>query len=181
MIDYGIFNFSAAPGTGVDWFMKATQQAGLGPGFRHRATVPFHAEHDHKLLRVTLVRHPCDWLADCYTQREMFDNHQGLFSRFFINSLGTDNGFDRFVSLALFHIPGAIGELYSEYKADSVMRIEDQPWALIELLNTLGVPKQMRDLVKQVKRDNVTQPWDKGLRRRVIEAEKELVDAYDYY
>ena len=41
MIDYVVFEFSAPPRTGTEWFIKAVQLAGLGPAFKRHAHAPF--------------------------------------------------------------------------------------------------------------------------------------------
>ena len=131
-------------------------------------------------LRVSLVRHPCDWLASCWSalrdgSRDV--NHVGMFSRL---AGGT---FDEWIRNYLNLMPGAVGDLYAKYRADSYLRLEDMPWALVELLEALGVPEVFRGLVAGLPRRNrsaSTPRWDPSLRRRVLEAERKTLEDFDY-
>lgn len=184
MIRYdGCFDFSCPPRTGTAWVLGACQLAGLGPGFRHQAHVPFPVREHHDTLRVTLVRHPCDWLASCYAvikRGSMDTNHLGAFE-----GLGR-SCFDDFVRAYCYNMEGGIGKLFHIYiqGADSCLRIEDMPWALLELLESCGVPEDARKRFATLGKQNVSPSlptWDNKLRKRVLEAEGEIVEHFDYY
>ncbi len=184
MIDYDFFQFACPPRTGTAWFLKATQLSGLGLGFRQQAHIPFLGKRRPDTFRITLVRHPCDWLASCYSviQRNEVDVDQlDNFRKF------NHNSFDDFVLYYLRSNPGAIGRLYSIYteEADSCIRIEDMPWAFLELMETMEVPESLYSRTKTLTRQNASPVrslpiWDRMLRRRVAEVEKETIDTYDY-
>ena len=67
VIDYGILQFAAPPCTGEDWFIRAMESAGFG-------TVETRHVHEEFIryscfpmpLSVSLVCHPCMWLARAY-------------------------------------------------------------------------------------------------------------------
>ncbi len=175
MIDYSIFHFAAPPRTGVGWFIAAAQLAGLGPGFRHHAHVPFGRRVDE--FRASLVRHPCDWLASCYAAKGRWSNGLAPFGRLDLRT------WDGFVRSYLRRRRGAVGRLYNGYEADAVMRIEDAPWAMIELLEEFGVEKALREnclLLDRKPSSRWRSRWDDGLRREVLEAEREVCEKYDY-
>lgn len=180
MIDYTLFQFSCPPRTGTAWFIQAAQLAGLGPGFKRNAHAPFPAERKREVLRVSLVRHPCEWLASCYAALQEGGpdvGHLGRFAR--LNGAS----FDDYVRSYLREVPGAVGRLYAEYRADSFLRLEDMPWALVELLEAAGVPKVFRGMVSRLPRQNPsasTPRWDPSLRRRVLDAERRTLEDFDY-
>ena len=180
MINYGSFQFACPPRTGTMWFIGAAQLSGFGAAFKPAAHMPFPPERG-KVLRVSLVRHPCNWLASCYSaicERTLTTNHLSAFTRLDISS------FDCFVNQYLENIPGSIGELYNRYMADSCLRIEDMPWAFVELLSSLGVSSEMKELCKHIGKRNTSESlptWDKRLWRLVMKSESEICEAYDYY
>lgn len=177
MIDFGSFEFAAPPGVGADWVMRALLKAGIQRplGGEYWSSFDF-SPHRQKSLRVSMVRHPCDLLAVCW--REMNEEVNGRPLPF--SALRRDS-FDAFVRDFLLSHPGRIGRLFDLYQADTCMRYEDQPWALLELLESVGVPAQMRKFAKKVPRPpSPIIRWDKSLRRRVVESEKETMEKYDY-
>ncbi len=180
MIRYPIFDFAAPPRTGVSWFLAAAQLAGLGPGFRHGAHVPFSGSV-RRGFRVSLVRHPCDWLASCYAVRASRGPSSNGMA--FANCLDLGS-FDEFVRSYLRKRPGAVGRLYNEYEADARLRIEDVPWSFIELMESFGIIKEMREKCVKLGRRSATPDWnprwDGGMRRAVLGAERETCDAHEY-
>ena len=182
MVDYTLFHFAAPPRTGVRWFLKAAQLIGLGPGFPHQAHMPFGPRGDNgRVLRVSMVRHPCTWLASCYStiiRDGLQTNHVGKFAGLDLTS------FDAFLQSYLRTIPGSVGELYNGYMADSCMRIEDVPDAFLELADSLEVPRSLSNLCRKLGRQDTTEnppAWDRRLWRRVLEAERDVTEAYDYF
>jgi len=77
-----------------------------------------------------------------------------------------------------------VGRLFLSYDADSYLRIEDMPWAFLEFLSALGVPKAMRERCVDLGKLNASKSiplWNKRLRRRVLEAEREVCDEFEYH
>ena len=183
MINYQLFHFAAPPRTGVSWVIKAAQLIGLGPAFAHQAHMPFPPKERNgpDSYRVSLVRHPCTWLASCYSAIRYGDlttNHVAAYTRL---DLGT---FDQFVRSYLVTMPGGVGQLYDTYEAECSMRIEDMPDAFLELADSFGVPKEMSAKCRLLGKQNMTASppvWDKGLWKRVMEAERDTVESYDYF
>jgi hypothetical protein len=177
MIDYGSFQFASAPLTGEAWFIRAAQLAGFGPGFLHHANGPFPREPS-KVLRVSLVRHPCDLLGDLWATG--YDgNHLGK-----LGCLPRGGTFDRFIDRYLQEMPGTVGDLYRTYEADSVLSYADLPWAFIELVQSLGVSKELLGNSFFGCRPNLADygpDWPRSLRREVCEAERWVLDTYDYW
>ena len=75
--------------------------------------------------------------------------------------------------------------MLESYNADVVLRVEDLPWSFIDFLESMGVSKGMREHCLSLNAQNNT-PWKKlpvwspSLRARVIEAEAELVERFEY-
>lgn len=177
MIHYGLFDFAAPPMTGADWFLQAAQMCGLGPGFQHHAFEHFRGD-DHKNLRVSLVRNPCDWLTMCFLEMRRGSvecNHMGPFASFRRESLWS------FAFDYLNKDPGAVGRLFKRYHADTCLRVEDMPWAFTELMESLCVPRQLYNKVSGLKRPVVPVNIDPELRAQICRAEEETMDAYDYF
>ena len=179
-IDYTLFTFSCVPYSGEDWFTKAAQCAGLEYKSLHQAHPPFQARKTQDEIRVSLVRHPCDWLEQVYVahQHGSLNGYAGRFG------LLRTESFPLFIYHYLDMIPGEITQLWKQYEADVYQRYEDQPLALAELLESLDVPTCFVELVKQVPKAGPVfrnPVWDKSLRRLVMETESELCEHFDYW
>lgn len=187
-----MFEFAAPPKTGVQWFVQACQEADLpfsdDSSFIVSSFVCWPKDSPRDLLRVSLVRHPCDWLRSMFD--EIRDTH--LASLSILKLLGKKQTsplygslptFDRFVTSYLEHIPGSVGRSFNSYKCDSRLRLEDMPWALVELLETLGVKRRTLDRVIKLDVPSVDHRswWRPDLRQRVLEAEAEICRELDYY
>lgn len=172
MIDYGSFQFACPSRCATAWFLEACRVVGFGEGTIDQARKLF--DDKHTVMRVSTVRHPCSWLA----------SHWAAEFRFLHDTPFAYTTFDGFVRDYLLRVPGSIGFLFNRYKADSVIRLENLPWAFVELAEMLGVPKSLREKVVGIEKWNVSSDlptWDPGLRRLVIEAERELCERYDYF
>jgi hypothetical protein len=144
------------------------QLAGCGPKFSRDAHGLFQENGELDCLKVSLVRNPLDWIEATWA------NLEGRLT-------GPEN-FNQHVRRFLEN-PGTITNLYDQYKADLVLRIEDAPWCLIELLESCGIDKEHKELVSQTRAGAykiVPDPWTTQLRQLVAEAEKDLMERYDY-
>ena len=183
MIDYGLFRFASPPRTGTTWFRKACLACGLGDPGRTGVHEP-HEDEPTSILRVSLVRHPADWLRSYWSSI-----HPGVIGVSAVDSfrhLGREGGFDRFVRECLQFAPGQVGLMVERYNADTVLRLEDMPWALIELLESLGVPESKSRRCLSLGPQNTSSSgllpaWSAVLRRRVMAAEEELAERFDYF
>jgi len=177
MIQYGLFTFACPPHTAADWFIRAAQSIGLGPGFRFHAYEQFHGT-DHDRLRVSLVRHPCSWLGECWLslqKGEIESNHTGYFSML------PKETFQQFVQSYLAKDPGSISRLYNRYEANTYLRVEDLPWAFLELAESLGVPEVMLAKIRQLTTPTQALQLPDYLHCQVIEAECTIAELYDYW
>lgn len=187
MIDYTLFCFSTPPMTGSTWFVKAAQLAGLGWHKPAEAVVPFHSRCQCPLKcgvnkpRVSLVRHPCDWLALCYMQLKTDSrNYSNGDSPIPFDSWPVRT-FSAFVRAYLEERPGYIGELYAQYDSDVCLRVEDLPLAFGELMDSVGVdPLFNLYLYLNVRKPNLPQ-WDRSLRYLVTREEGAIFERYEYY
>ena len=181
MIDYKLFEFAAPPCTHEDWYIRACQLVELGPGFTHRAHAAWEIGQPRKLIRVTLVRNPADWLLDFYYAiRERRSYINGIFEKLAILDFSTlDHFFDSYLEKA----QGSVGALYNRYGADIVHRAEDIPAAFIELLDTLGVSHAARQHLSNLhppSKHETGYSIPEWLKREIQKAEQEICDRYDY-
>jgi len=176
MINYGNkFHFSCAPRVGVSWFVKACQLSGLGPAFLHDP------EPHNGTFRVSLIRHPARWLESVHAARTV--GWQNVFLGKF-GSLGIDQGLEAFVWQYLQEIPGEIGKLMLGFEADSILRIEDMPAAFIEFATGIGIDPGFFLNIEKMGRTNANPlvvPMSDVLTGRVVEAEKEMCNEYEYF
>lgn len=179
MITYPDFHFASPPRTGTTWFLRACFYAGWGA--QHKANV--HIPHTPgSELKITLVRHPCDWLASYFTRIHRGCIHVTSVDRFAKLPVGD---FDKFVRAYLQRMPGAIGEMFTDYNATSYMRIEDMPHAFIELCMSLNVHPSQYGMVYALKPVNDTATdklpiWRRSLYEHVMDAEREMMEHFDY-
>lgn len=185
-VEYPFFSFAAPPETGHAWFVEACRSAGLGRGSVEDALVPFSSERGGDELRVSLVRHPCSWLASTYRAlQRMNEEHPRAVHFLGTSFVGLDkSSFDAFVRSYLNTFPTGISCLFDRYESDVRFRFEDMPWALSELLETFDVPRVMRERAERLERPDCSErlpPWKTHLHRQVMEAEEEFCHALDYY
>ena len=195
-----MFEFAAPPRTGVSWFVRACREAGLGMFGQKRFSEELsigasflqwlpHAERPR--LRVSIVRHPCDWLKSIYevlqTGKTEVRLGDGLAFRYFCAyGFGGQHeiSFDDFVIRYLDERSGLIGDIFNSYQSDVRMRLGDMPWGFVELLESFDVKQTVLDRVANVPiqgRIPLQIKWDPVLRRRLIESEAEFCQSLDYY
>jgi hypothetical protein len=164
-----MIKFATPPFTGAEWFVQAMQLAGCGPRFSKNAYGLFKENGEVNCLKVSLVRNPLDWIEATWANLEGKLREPGTFNQHV----------RRFIDY-----PGRITNLYDRYKADLVLRVEDAPWCLIELLESCGIDKEHKELVEQTRPGTVRfrpDEWTPQLRQLVAEAEEDLMERYDYY
>ena len=179
MIHYDQFSFGAPPRSATSWFIKACTEVGLPDkpeDFVHN--IPTKVEE--KRYIVSTVRHPYDWLRSYFhAVKNMqikpiypFENH--------IHA-ATHNDFVRRVVL---NDPGHICKLFDAYKASTVIRLEDLPWAAVGFFQTLGISRHKSEECRSLPKLNVgrnqIEKTDKYLRRMLVESEKDFCERYDY-
>lgn len=178
MIHYPSFDFASPPRTGTAWFVKACALTPLGE--RSRGTVHLPPIAPATQMQVTQVRHPCDWLASYYTtiQRTYLD----VPSVDVFRNLDWST-FPKFVRSYLRSLPGAIGAMFASYQATTYLRLEDQPFALLELLDCCDLTYD-RTKIKVMGPANRSQRelpyWDWQLYQQVLEAEQQFVEDFCY-
>lgn len=157
VIDCGQFVFACPPNVGEGWFLAAAQLCGLGTGFRHQAHSGFRATH---LPKMSMICHPCDWLAWDYASKGY-------------------NGWNRYFRSYVFNPPGHVARIFRAFGAEVVFRYEDLPWAFVQLLESLDVPvhPQVMEIPKSAPDRRM---WNRKDRQFVINAEREICDAYGY-
>lgn len=161
--------------------IKAAYDMGFGLGFKASVHIPFEGPAGHT-PRIMFVRHPADWLASYFGAIQGGSVTVPCVDKF--RQLPT-HYFDDFIRAYLKTMPGEVGRMYNQYNADIAMRIEDLPWTLLNFLESIGVPanqaRKCKDLDRQNTNKRVLPRYTPSLLDRVIEAEQETLDRYDYY
>ncbi len=179
MIQYDAFDFACPPRTGTSWWLRASQLAGLGPGFREHAQSLFSTRREGK-LRISLVRHPCEWLQSCYAsilRKEPDINRLNWFCAL------PRESFDEWIMAYLDEPKTSVVENFNRYKADIVLRIEDMPWAFTELMESTGIDPALLDTIKKLPPQNTSNDlpvWNTRLKNETMEKERKLMEQYDY-
>jgi len=176
MIDYKLLQFAAPPFVGADWFVRALQLAGLGPGFVARAYEPFSEGGRIDTVRVSLVRHPLNWLWLVYDSVK--DEGSARISSFHVNVNG--KSFEEFVESYLDGQSGWITSMFSSYEADIVQRIEDQPDAFLELMEQFNVDGDLSGCLYLKPMLEVKPICNDDLRIGLRRSEHEIFERYDY-
>jgi len=172
MIRFNLFDFAAPPLTAIQWFNSTVINKGVIFEGSQNASALFPENDDSRKFRVSLVSNPCAWLSSFYVSAKKVASPAVYpFIRFRLDCI------DQFIQDYLQIIPGGVGDLFSMYKADSCLRVEDLPWALDELLTTLEVPHD--NLYKPVPQQVNLIP--RQLHAKVIEAERDFCERYDYW
>jgi len=173
MKDYGDFQFACPPGVGGAWFCEAARVAGFSASEKDFHT-PFSSNGKMAPLKVSLVRHPWAWLGECFVHHSR-GNDVGAFG------VLSKTDIESFIEDYLNKMPGSVGKLFRMYDADTIMLIEDMPWSAIEFFHSLGCPIIKLEEIRQIPlRSSVEPPLDRSFRGRVMAAEKELCNHYDY-
>lgn len=184
-----MFEFAAPPRTGVSWFVRACREAGLEmfPD-EHSISASFLSWKEQAakdILRVSLIRHPCDWLRSVFDSFDVLRENVGL-KRFRYHEFADSpyGSFDEFVVQYLETKSGLIGQIFDSYQANTRMRLEDMPWALVELLESFGVKQKSLDRVANLPPQAGVlsrSEWRSDLRQQVMESEIEFCQNLDYY
>ncbi len=174
MINFNDFCFAAAPGTGASWFLEAMQLYGFGPQFIHQVHQTFEGSNPYQ-FKLSIVRHPLSWLTWYFLQGRRHNYPELVdFSRLDASYYGV------FLSQYLNRMPGRLTRLMTGYNADSYIKYEDLPDAFLEFMYSLGYspPIQGSDFFHK-------KPWMQVMPNywndKIMQAEKELVDEFDYF
>ncbi len=181
MINYKRIQFASAPRTGSTYFMKAAAIAGLGEGFKAHVHKPFPEEPNAAVLRISMVRHPVDWLISYYTA--IFPGSTGIEE---VDALLTLPGqdFDEFAYHYLERMPGHVNEVFDRYRSNTNLRIEDAPWNVIEMFESITkLTEDQTQRIVGLGKQNIskTLPFV-GRKNRLLLglAEKKTMEKYDY-
>lgn len=170
VIRYKWFDFAGPPACHSEWVINSMAMV----------DVPklIYTPPEDRQYRVTQVIHPYHWM-------------EGIFE---LLKEGTKHPLKPFRELDLISFVGFvrsylrqgkphITEMFNLYKADSAMRWEDQPWALAELLDSVGAPA---DVIERVEEESevIHQPIARfpDLQGELVRGPDALFcDRYDYY
>ena len=178
MIQLDHFAFATPPRTGSTWFIQACSEMGLSGATKTNLHIPFPAAW--KGFSVSLIRNPADWLVS------YFDSLRGgrigvpavdLFADYY-----SPNNLEQSVNNYLKSCLGMIGKMFDSYQADTVMKLEDFPWAPIEFFQSLGCKRclDLKTHPPQNGRKQKTQ-LSLNLRKKILEHESEWCGQNEYY
>ena len=177
MIRYPDFDFASPPRTGTTWFVQACALTSLGE--RSRGQV--HLLHDDSpTLKITHVRHPCDWLASYFQTI-----HGGYLDVPCVDEFRflEFSSFGSFIKSYLRKMPGSIGRMFKAYRATSYIRLEDEPFGLLELLKSCEIEHKATKIKTLAPANRARQHlpiWERHTWAAVLEAEHEFVEEFDY-
>jgi hypothetical protein len=181
MIQYPMLEFAALPNTGASWFLHAMSVCGYRYPVPLQAYTPF--EGDTDLPRVTLVRHPCQWILAMYRsgcmkgwsterKREEFLAQNPTFEQYVANVYSS--------RCSVYFI------LFAEYKSDIVLRVEDFPTSFLVIAKSLKLLRNLSSIDREVLQNPIRSEdippdgWDQDTWRRILSSEKEMATEFDY-
>jgi hypothetical protein len=190
MIRYKDFDFAAPSLTGTIWFTSAAKLYGLQHeppktflAILKNATQPFDNTQLAFRIRISLVLNPSTWLAACYNVLDGYNKKDGSLDSCFdpFKKLNTKS-ISSFVADYLEKIPGSIGKMFTSYEADSCIKTEDLPHAFEELMFSLGYESLSINYAFLAKvPPRYISKLSPKLHDKVIQAEKEFCELYDYF
>lgn len=189
MIDYGAFQFASPPRTSTTWIRHALLKTGHQIVDGNSFTAHGNFLENYTTPRLSCARHPENWLKSIYVgleggvvsgPKEVVDVCQ---------LAKISDSFVGFVS-SVVEQPGLVGKAFAVYRATSVIKVEDLPYSLIAFLLLFGElsPGTQSQIVTQGLL-NKSKPKKRmelldlplGLRRKLMAAEEEYCDRYEYY
>jgi|15BtaG_2_1085339.scaffolds.fasta_scaffold00099_12 hypothetical protein len=188
MIRYERFSFAAAPRTASTWFIQACDAAGFvskeGNVFSKHAP-----DTDPGIYKVSMVRRPVDWLQSIYYSLsggligELQFDAISMFAR---NAINVEDFFEKYLQSE-----HRVADAFNVYQPNSVVRVEDLPWAAVELFESFGASEEEGKAVAELPKVNSTKlagfpenkfpPLDRKLRRRVFEKERDFCERCEYF
>ena len=188
MIHFTDFVFAAPPRTGSTWFVQAAAEVGLRPGVVNRKHEQFPDDHlqfpqETQGLRVSLVRHPYNWLMSYYLGLD--GGAVNIKEVDVLVDLSRESkDLQTFLRRYVNEMPGTVTRIFDSYQANTILRLEDFPWSPIEFFASLGVRRRDWSGIE----DKAPVNFRKGkqplvhpfLRRDVCGAEEEFCDRYEY-
>lgn len=179
--DMRLFEFSSPPRTATAWIEHVCALCYMHANGRTEIHRPPEGKKDK--IRISMVRHPVSWLHSYWT-----NIYPGKVSAKEVDIFADLPGltFDEFIRAYLKEIPGEVGRMFTSYRADSYLRVEDLPNCWWEFAVTLRIPEVFLDKCKNTPVMNATNTkkpkpkWNRSLRRAVIRTEKEMLDHFGY-
>lgn len=178
-MEFSGFSYAAPPATGERWIFNCIKQIyGTQDEFNLQEIIT-PCKFDAKTISLTSVRHPCEWLRVYY---ENFYKRKIFLGFPLIDELSIfpNLTWEEFITMYIDQYPGRITEIFNLYPSSSVMRFEDQPWVLIEILKTLGIPRKDYLFLRFANSPRNFVQWEKALKRKMKDIEREVIECYGY-
>jgi hypothetical protein len=138
---------------------------------------------DYKGLVLSTVRNPYDWLVSYYLH-----SPRGLVGingpSDWVAAMKADSrSIEHFISRCI-NKPGCVGAVFDSYQANTIIRLEDYPWAVMDFLEP-SVSRDMRmfSIAKTpVLNARIGQPYPPNpeLRAMVMRSENDFCQRYNY-
>lgn len=174
MITFNKFAFASPPRTGTTWFMKTANAAGFGEGFKAYVHIP--PPSDYGGFMVSIVRHPYDWLSSVYHELQGGKIGVPVFDAISECALGAKT-FREFID----RLPeNSLPAVFDAYRASTILRLEDMPWAADELFRAFGYKGDIINLSPQ-NCSKCHTPIDMALREHIVRREEAFCEQYDYW
>jgi hypothetical protein len=167
-----LFHFAAFPFTAVDWFLCACQSLDFDmvdtAQAQEYASMGF-TESCKEAIKISLVRHPCSYIVDYYNAN--------------IHSISIP--LEAYVSNRIHSFPSSVGKEFDSLAADVCLRVEDLPWAFLELIESLGIQqdkvKMFKNFPMQVNVPNHRGAISPTLYKQLCESERDFMERYNYW
>lgn len=184
MIKYDKFYFASPPRTGGTFFIKAASEVGLGDAQKSQLHVPPPTPWEGRGFVISTVRHPYEFLCSYYLALKGGATGVDCVD-VFMDHARTSLDVDEFISKYLRYCPGEVGIIFDRYRANSVLRLEDFPWNVIEFFESIGVQHDEAWKVNSITAQNTRKGHphivNKDLKKQVVAAEKDICERYEYY
>ena len=182
MINYGQFQFASPPRMGCTWFMHAAGMASFTPDAVGKTTAHTPGDIGVNGMCVVMARNPYTWLSSYYHAMEGGAINVSVVDIPFARIAKEATSFGAFVAKYLDTIPGAIGKMHDAYKANTVIRLEDLPWAATEFFQIVKPHANYEAILKAppINVNSTVCPKVPMLRKAVMQAEKDYCERYEY-
>jgi hypothetical protein len=173
--------FCSPPRTGSTWFLNAVAASGLNMldgGSKDKHSIGVFNQSD---FRVTLVRHPYNWLRSYYFS--IAGGHVGvpLLDNIFPVLYRETGSFSKFINVIVTDFPGLVCRVFDAYKASTIMRLEDMPWAAVLFMRQINAPNPVGPrAIGKLNGTKELPPVDEKLRYLLSRSEEEFCDRYEY-
>lgn len=129
-------------------------------------------------LSVGIVRHPYDWLASAFIGVPKTTPYQNKVMCKVLGIVRISPSFRECVQ-QIVETPGILGEMFEYHKPDSIIRCEDFPWSLYEILG-IQVLTKFHEFFGSIKFHRWNSTDDLVTRKMIVDSEQAFCQKYNY-